>query len=199
MRSLAATPDSKAPSSFDDPTKIEFTDDTRPNRCDGVSTCSSVDRTSTLTLSAIPLTARTIDRDGKASRQSEADDAQRERRHCVEHRSTGALEGRTMRQIYRRHDRARRRRGAQNTESLRPDVQNLIGEHRQQRFGAAEQYGEEVERQRRQQHRLSEHEAQAETQTLANRLGPSRSDSRRSYSIHENEISAIAIMMASAT
>src|SRR5215831_5771298 len=55
--SRAATPDSNAPSSFDEPTKIEFTDDTRPSMCDGVSTCSSVDRTSTLTLSAIPLAA----------------------------------------------------------------------------------------------------------------------------------------------
>ena len=53
----AATPDSNAPSSFDEPTKIEFTDDTRPSMCDGVSTCSSVDRTSTLTLSAMPLIA----------------------------------------------------------------------------------------------------------------------------------------------
>ena len=39
--------------------KIEFTDVTRPSRCAGVSTCSSVDRISTLTLSAIPLITRT--------------------------------------------------------------------------------------------------------------------------------------------
>src|SRR5436190_4361485 len=61
-RSFAATPDSNAPSSFDEPTKIEFTDDTRPNKSRGVSTCNNVERTSTLTLSAIPLTPRsTID------------------------------------------------------------------------------------------------------------------------------------------
>src|SRR5438270_126440 len=47
--SFAATPDSNAPSSFDEPTKIEFTDDTLPSRCDGVSTCSNVERMSTLT------------------------------------------------------------------------------------------------------------------------------------------------------
>ena len=65
-RSFAATPDSNAPSSFDEPTKIELTDETRPNRCDGVSTCSSVDRTSTLTLSAIPLTPRSDDRERRS-------------------------------------------------------------------------------------------------------------------------------------
>ena len=37
--------------------KIEFTDDTRPSKCCGVKTCSSVDRITTLTMSSIPLAA----------------------------------------------------------------------------------------------------------------------------------------------
>src|SRR5690242_20928994 len=56
-RSRAATPDSKAPSSFEDPMKMAFTEETRPSRCSGVSTCNKVERTTTLTLSAMPLIA----------------------------------------------------------------------------------------------------------------------------------------------
>ena len=40
--SLAATPDSKAPISFDDPMKIWLTAETRPSIPDGTSTCISV-------------------------------------------------------------------------------------------------------------------------------------------------------------
>src|SRR5439155_9886760 len=53
--SLAVTPDSNAPSSFDEPMKIEFTEETRPSSCGGVSVCNSVPRINTLTLSATPL------------------------------------------------------------------------------------------------------------------------------------------------
>src|SRR5947207_2203712 len=35
---LAATPDSNAPSSFEDPMKMALTDETRPRRCSGVNT-----------------------------------------------------------------------------------------------------------------------------------------------------------------
>ncbi len=42
--SRAATPDSNAPSSFDEPMKIWFTADTRPSIPDGTITCISVAR-----------------------------------------------------------------------------------------------------------------------------------------------------------
>ena len=185
--SLAATPDSNAPSSFDEPTKIEFTDDTRPSRCDGVSTCSSVDRTSTLTLSAMPLIASSADRKHEAARQSERDDAQRERRDRIEQRASGALERRTMREIHRRDHRAGRRRRAQDPESLRTDVKNLIGKHGQQRLGAAEQHREQIERQRREQDRFAKHESQARDAD-SSPIDSFVDDRRRvrAYSIHQN-------------
>src|SRR5947207_6380030 len=52
--SLAATPDSKEPTSFDEPINIWLAADTRPSRCGGVRTVSNVDRITTLTLSTIP-------------------------------------------------------------------------------------------------------------------------------------------------
>src|SRR5450759_1416795 len=52
--SFAVTPDSNIPISFEEPTKTLFTDDTRPNRCRGVSVCSRFERIDTLTMSAAP-------------------------------------------------------------------------------------------------------------------------------------------------
>src|SRR5260221_465218 len=51
------TPDSKPPSSLDVPMKRLFTADTRPRFSSGVSSCTSVCRTMTLTLSTKPLNA----------------------------------------------------------------------------------------------------------------------------------------------
>src|SRR5688500_17311527 len=67
--SRAATPDSNAPSSFDEPMKMELTAETRPSICGGVSSWMSVDRMTTLTLSAIPLSARSA-KERKKSRES---------------------------------------------------------------------------------------------------------------------------------
>ena len=50
----AEVPDSKAPISLDDPINIEFTADTRPRICSGVSNCINVPRMITLTLSNAP-------------------------------------------------------------------------------------------------------------------------------------------------
>jgi len=47
--SAAVVPDSKAPSSFEEPMNTLFTADTRPRFSSGVSNCTSVCRTSTLT------------------------------------------------------------------------------------------------------------------------------------------------------
>ena len=52
---LAATPDSKAPNSFDDPINMLFTDATRPRISSGVYSWRMVPRITTLTLSNAPL------------------------------------------------------------------------------------------------------------------------------------------------
>ena len=54
-KSRATRPDSKPPSSFDEPIKIEVTAETRPRISSGVSSCCSVWRTTTLTLSKSPV------------------------------------------------------------------------------------------------------------------------------------------------
>ena len=46
---FAVMPDSNAPSSFDEPMKMALTADTRPRIASGVSTCTSVPRTTMLT------------------------------------------------------------------------------------------------------------------------------------------------------
>src|SRR3954463_1014451 len=65
----AVMPDSNAPSSFDVTMKIVFTADTRPRIGSGVSSCTSVPRTTTLTLSSAPITANIVnDRTGSVER-----------------------------------------------------------------------------------------------------------------------------------
>ena len=116
----------------------------------------------TLTLSAIPLTAsRTSDR-------KKLRDSPKPMMHSANIATARAAfvprAGRAaMREIDRRHDAPAAGAARRMPESLRADVENLIGEHREQRLGAAEQHGEEIERERREQHRLAEHEAQART------------------------------------
>ena len=55
--SRAARPLSKAPISLLEPMKTWFTEETRPSMCSGVSVCSRVARSTTLTLSTAPLAA----------------------------------------------------------------------------------------------------------------------------------------------
>src|SRR5438552_8520804 len=70
--SLAATPDSNDPISFDEPMKIRLTADTRPNRCGGVRRVSKVERITTLTLSTIPLVSSSA-----SDNQNQCDSANR--------------------------------------------------------------------------------------------------------------------------
>ena len=53
--SLAVSPLSKAPNSFEEPTKIEFTEATRPRILSGVCNCRIVFRITTETPSKMPL------------------------------------------------------------------------------------------------------------------------------------------------
>ncbi len=55
---LALTPDSNAPNSFDEPINILLTAATLPLISSGVKACMMVERTTTLTLSKIPLRKR---------------------------------------------------------------------------------------------------------------------------------------------
>ena len=58
-------------------------------------------------------------------------------------------------------DRADRRRGPQDAEAHRPDVQDRLAKTRQQRHRASEEHCEEVERDRAQQHRRAADEVRA--------------------------------------
>ena len=61
----AATPDSNAPISLDDPMKIAFTAETRPSKLRGVSVCNRVERITTLTLSNTPENSSNATDNGK--------------------------------------------------------------------------------------------------------------------------------------
>ena len=71
------------------------------------------------------------------------------------------------RRIGRRRDHERgaertdRRRSTQHAETRRPDVEHVSGEHRKQRDRAAEQHGEQVERDRAEQDGRLAHESDA--------------------------------------
>jgi hypothetical protein len=54
----AVTPDSNSPNWFDVPMKSALTADTRPRIASGVCNCTSDERTTTLTMSAAPMSAR---------------------------------------------------------------------------------------------------------------------------------------------
>src|SRR5690349_5524472 len=81
----------------------------------------------------------------EASRESESHDAEREAGDGKQECPTCTLEWRTMREIQRHQHGAGRRRGAQNAEPLWTDEQNVRREDREERLGAAEQHGEEIE------------------------------------------------------
>ena len=57
---VAATPLSNWPSSFDEFTKIELTEETRPRISSGTNNCKTVPRIMTLTPSKSPLTNRAV-------------------------------------------------------------------------------------------------------------------------------------------
>ena len=88
--SLAATPDSNAPISLELPMKMALTDETRPSRCSGVSTWSSVLRTTTLTGVHHPARGRARTSDSaKLLRQPEHDHRDPEQRHVDQQRPAG--------------------------------------------------------------------------------------------------------------
>ena len=133
-------------------------------------TCSKVERTTTLTVSNIPLAASRISESRKAPRQPEADHRHAEHRHIGEQGSAHATKRWAMRQDERHQHRARRRRRAEKAESLRSDVEDLSRKDRKERGRPAEQHREEIECERAENHRLATDEADTAGQTLDDRL-----------------------------
>ena len=142
---LAATPDSKAPISLDEPMKIWFTAETRPSISGGRIACSSVLRINTLTMSAAPLTASSTS-DSQNQRDSaktimQSPNAATANRNVRPARRAAAA-GRATTDI----STAPTAGAARSTpEPLGAHVQDLLGEDRQHRHRAAEQHREQVE------------------------------------------------------
>ena len=133
-------------------------------------TCRSVERMTTLTMSSIPLTASSATDSTNERDKPESDDRQTEPRDGNEQRPTGATHWRTVRQHQRHRDRARRRCRLQDAETLRTHVQDLAGEDRQERHRATEQHREQVQRHGAEQHRLMQHEPNADAEAFPDRV-----------------------------
>jgi hypothetical protein len=144
--SAAVAPDSNSPSWLLAPMKTELTALTRPRMSSGVSSCTSVWRMTTLTMSAAPpsasapATART--RSTGRTRWSSA-------RTPPPRPAAAAPVRRRMGQRVSAMDiTSAPTAGAARSRPRpdRPDVQHVLGEHRQQRGGAAQQHREQVQR-----------------------------------------------------
>ena len=104
-------------------------------------------------------------------REGEGDPGEAEPGHAPEERPTGPSELAEASQGERHQDRPERRGGPQEAEPDLLDVQHVLGEDRQERGGAAEEDGEEVEAERAQEHRLREDEAHAVGEPLHQAAG----------------------------
>ena len=124
-----------------------------------------------LIMSTKPLTASATSESGSELREAEDDHAtpeQRRRRRAA----SGPRAAASGRRVSTRpaSERADGRRAAQHAEARRARVEDRAREERQQRHGAAEEDGEEVERDRAEQHRRAADEADAGEHACA-RLG----------------------------
>ena len=150
-KNCATVPDSKAPSSFDVPMNSPFSADTRPRIASGVSTCTSVPRSTTLMLSQAPSRTSRPERQPQVRRQAEGDRHDAVAGDRGQQRASRALPRRPVRLHEGRRDRAERRRGQQPAQLARADVQDVLGVDRHQRGRPAEQHREGVEQHRGQQ------------------------------------------------
>ena len=160
-KSAAVAPLSKAPNSFEKPTNTDLMAETRPRSSSGVISCSSVSRMTTLIESNTPVAKRQASDSKKSRDRPEADGGHAVAGHGGEQHPAGMPPRRQPRLDERHQHRADRRRGAQPAEPLRPDLQDVLGEDRQQRRRPAEQHREEVEGDRRQVDAAAAHEAEA--------------------------------------
>ena len=159
--SAAAAPDSKAPSSFDALMKTISTALTRPRSMSGVASAVIVARMFMLIMSAKPLTARaTIESANECESPKTIMLAPKTATTINSFRPARRPSGRRV-SMMPGGKRADRRRAAQDAEPDRPHLEDVAGEERQQRDGAAEQHRDEVERDRAEQHRRPADEPQS--------------------------------------
>ena len=126
--------------------KTRFTADTRPRSSSGVWSWTTVWRITTLTLSSAPATTSAASDsqnhvDSPKTMIASPNPATDQTKTRPERRNGGMQ---PLRDGHRQ--RADRGRGGEPAERRRPDVQDVLGEHRQQRNRAAEQHREEIER-----------------------------------------------------
>ena len=134
---------------------------TRPRSASGVASATIVARMFMLIMSAKPLTA------SAASESANERESPKTTMLAPKTPTTTSSVRPASRCSGRRdqHDpgdeRADRRRAPQHSEPDRPDLEDVAREERQQRNGAAEEHGDEVERDRAQQDRRAAHEPEA--------------------------------------
>ena len=119
---------------------------TRPRIASGATTCTSVERMTTLSMSAAPRIGKRRERQHEVARQAEDERRRAIDRHRDHHAAPDMALRRAPRQHQAGHERAQRRRAAQQAEPGRADAQDVAREDRHQRGGAAEKYAEEVQR-----------------------------------------------------
>ncbi len=144
----------------------KLTAPTRPRIASGVANCTSDVRITTLTMSAAPMTASasTESQTWCREREHHGRDAEHDDRlkHPHSHSAGNGVAGKQ-----RRHrQRADGWRGTQYAQSPRSGLQNVTGVDRQKRGGAAQQHGEQVERDRAQDRRIAPDKADAGEQLV---------------------------------
>ena len=125
---------------------------TRPRSSSGVTSGRIVWRRTTLTMSTPPPTASARSESHIASREPEHD-----HRDAVGGDHGQQRPSRTTAHGPARHDdrgdeRADGGRGTEHAEPRRPDLEHVTGEHRQEGDRAAEEHGEQIERDRAEEH-----------------------------------------------
>ena len=126
--------------------KTKFTDATRPRRASGDSTRRMTLRITTLTPSASPLTnSAASDSTKDVESPKTSIETPNSPTHDEEDRTRPTHRPVARREQHRQHG-APRRRGPQHTQPDRADVEDVAREDRQQRDGAAEEHGEQVQR-----------------------------------------------------
>ena len=139
----------------------ELTALTRPRISSGVSSCTSELRTTTLTVSDAPSDEQRDDGKRDVGREREDDGRDAEHGDGGEHLAPDIAAQRAAREHDRHGERADRRGRAQQAEAPGTGMQDVAGEDRQQRRGAAEQHREQIERDRAEHHRPAADEGDA--------------------------------------
>ena len=146
--------------------KIAFTAETRPSRWLGVSTWRRVERITTLTVSAMPLAARSAIESRKFRDSPKPIMHRPKSATAVQQGAPGLTQRWKVGQKHGHGDRTDCRSGTKYPEALRSHVEDFGGEDGKQCHGAAEQHREQIQRQGAQYDRLSAHESDTRGQAL---------------------------------